>query len=111
MIWSTWKKGFDSWEVATARLLEATLRSPLVLGPAGSMLTAALRMKKMGDDGLARVWSRTGLGTRREADHARHLINQLESRLLDLEEGIGIGGSRSGSRTRIRNRKRKQGGR
>ena len=96
MIWSTWKKGFDSWEVATARLLEQTLRSPLVLGPAGSMLTAALRVKKMSDDGLAAMWSRTGMANRREQEHAMHLLNQLESKLLDLEEDR--------SRVRVRSR-------
>ena len=86
MIWSTWKKGFDSWEIATARLLEATLRSPLVLGPAGSMLSAVLRVKKMGDDRLSSMWTRTGMANRREQEHAMHLLNQLESKLLDLEE-------------------------
>lgn len=86
MIWPAWKKGFDSWEVATARLLEQTLRSPLVLGPAGSMLSAVLRVKKMGDDRLASMWTRTGMANRREQEHAMHLLNQLESKLLDLEE-------------------------
>ena len=97
MIWSTWKKGFDSWEVATARLLEQTLRSPLVLGPAGSMLSAVLRMKKMGDDRLSAMWTRTGMANRREQEHAMHLLNQLESKLLDLEEDR--------SRVRVRSRR------
>ena len=38
MLWDTYKKGFDAWESATAKLVETGLKSPLVLEPSGAML-------------------------------------------------------------------------
>jgi hypothetical protein len=88
MLWETWKKGFDVWEKATADLLDAWLRSPLVLEPAGSMLTAFMKSKAMADKAAATWWGALGLPTKRDQERTLHLLNQLESKILDLEEQL-----------------------
>lgn len=86
--WDQWKKGFDTWEAATAKYVEAWMRSPLVLTPGGAMLTAAMRSKAAVDGAMDSWWSAVGLPTRRDQERSLHALNQLQSRLLDLEETL-----------------------
>ena len=86
--WELWKKGFDAWEGATASFLEKALASPLVLAPTGAMLTATMRTKAAWDRALSDAWGRAGLASRRDVERALHALNQIESRLLDLEEKL-----------------------
>jgi hypothetical protein len=86
--WDLWKKGFDAWEGATAKVFETWLRSPLVLGPSGAMLTAAMKGKVLRDNMLATFWGDLGLPTKRDQERTLHALNQLQSRLLDLEERL-----------------------
>jgi hypothetical protein len=87
-IWELWKKGFTAWENATASYFEKVLVNPAVLGPAGAMLTAAMKTKAATDRAVAAWWSACGLPTRRDQERALHKLNQLESKLLDLEERL-----------------------
>jgi hypothetical protein len=89
MGWDSWKKGFDAWENTTAKHLETVLRSPLVLGPGGVLLTAVMRSKAAVDGALDSWWSALGLPTRRDQERALHALNQMQSRLIDLEETLG----------------------
>jgi hypothetical protein len=68
--------------------MEKVLTNPGVLGPAGSMLTAAMKTKAATDKALSQWWSTLGLPTRRDQERALHKLNQLESRLYDLEERL-----------------------
>ena len=86
--WEMWKKGFDAWESATAKVVETWLRSPLVLGPSGAMLTAFMKGKAARDEMLATMWGAMGLPTKRDQERTLHALNQLQSRLMDLEERI-----------------------
>lgn len=88
MIWETWKKGFDAWENATAKYLEHWLKSPLVLGPSGFMLGSAMKAKAAYDKSAAQWVGTMGMATKRDQERALHAINQLESRILDLEERL-----------------------
>jgi hypothetical protein len=88
MIWETWKKGFDTWESKTAALLEQWLKSPLVLQPMGSILTVSMKMKAASDKAVAAWWAGWGLPTRRDQERALHALNQLQSRMIDLEERL-----------------------
>ncbi|MCC7539604.1 MAG: hypothetical protein IT379_25505 [Deltaproteobacteria bacterium] len=86
--WEDWKKGFDAWEGSTAKLLEAWMRSPFVLGPSGAMLTAAMKAKTASDRAAATWWGSLGLPTKRDQERTLHALQRLESRLLDLEEQL-----------------------
>jgi len=88
MAWDLWKKGFDAWENTTAKLLEAWLASPLVLEPSGAMLSTTMRLKAASDQAAAAFWGALGLPTKRDQERTLHALNQLESRLLDLEERL-----------------------
>ena len=87
-MWSEWKKGFDAWENATAKLVEEFMKSPLVLGPMGGMLTAAMKAKAASDKAAAGYWGMVGLPTKRDQERSLHLLNQLQSRIMDLEEKL-----------------------
>jgi len=86
--WEQWKKSFGVWEDTTAKYLEQWLKSPLVLGPSGAMLTAVMKAKAAGDRAKANWWGELGLPTKRDQERTLHLLNQLQSRIMDLEEKL-----------------------
>ena len=88
MIWDMWKQGFNAWEKTTAQYMEKLLTNPSVLGPAGTMLTAVMKTKAATDRAMSAWWSSLGLPTRRDQERSLHKLNQLESRLYDLEERL-----------------------
>ena len=87
-LWDTWKKGFTAWESTTAAYLERVMANPAVLGPAGTMLTVAMKTKTATDKARAGWWSTIGLPTRRDQERSLHKLNQLESRIADLEDQL-----------------------
>jgi hypothetical protein len=86
--WDIWKKGFDAWEASTAKYLETVLRSPAVLTPSGAALSAVMRSKAALDRAQAQWWAAWGLPTRHDQERALHALNQIQSRLADLEEQL-----------------------
>jgi hypothetical protein len=88
MIWQTWKKGFDAWENASAKYMEHVMKSPLVLGPTGAMLGSVMKAKAAYDKAAAQWVGSMGMATKRDQERTLHTLNQLESRLLDLEERL-----------------------
>jgi hypothetical protein len=92
MLWELYKKGFYAWESATAKLFEQLLASPLVLGPSGALLTATMKAKAAGDKAAATWWGAMGLSTKRDQERILHALNQLESKILDLEEKLDTRG-------------------
>ena len=88
MGWDAWKQGFDAWENATAQLVETFMRSPQVLGPAGQAMGAAMNLKAKQQQAVADAWANMGLPTRRDQERTLHALNQLQSRLIDLEEKL-----------------------
>ena len=87
-MWDHWKKGFYAWEDATAQYLEGVLKSPAVLGPSGQILSSAMKARAAGSDALARYWGGWGLPTKRDQERTLHALNQIQSRLLDLEDRL-----------------------
>ncbi len=87
-VWKAWKQRFDSWEGATAEYLEQALRSPAVLEPGGAWLTGVMKLKAASDGLAAAWWGSLGLPTKRDQERTLHLLNQLSSRVLDLEERL-----------------------
>ena len=83
-----WKKSFDVWEDATAKYLEHWLKSPLMLGPSGAMVSALMKAKAATDKAKAQWWGEMGLPTKRDQERTLHLLNQLQSRIMDLEEKL-----------------------
>ena len=88
MIWDTWKKAFYAWEDATAKYTEKVMESPLVLAPSGLLLGSAMKAKAAYDRRAAELMGNLGLATKRDQERSLHVLNQLESRLIDLEEKL-----------------------
>jgi hypothetical protein len=86
--WEMWKKGFDAWESATARYVEQVLKNPLLLGPSGAMLGAVMKAKAASDKAAAAYWGMVGLSTKRDQERTLHALNQIQARLMDLEEKL-----------------------
>ncbi len=85
-VWKSWKQGFDAWEQATATLMEQVVQSPAVLGPAGAMMSAAMRAKADANRRAANMWGQAGVAVKRDQERMMHAVNQLGSRLLDMQE-------------------------
>jgi len=86
--WDMYKKFFNAWENATASYMEQVLKSPLLLEPAGAWLSAMMKAKAKSDELSAEWWGGLGLPTKRDQERTLHKLNQLESKLLDLEERL-----------------------
>jgi len=86
--WEQYKKLFYAWEGATAKYLETWLKSPLVLEPAGMWLSAMMKMKAQTDKQVASAWGLMGLPNKRDQERTLHALNQIQSRLIDLEEQL-----------------------
>jgi hypothetical protein len=87
-VWKNTKRWFDTWESATAELMETWMKSPVVLEPAGAWLSAMMRAKAASDDAVAKSWGMLGLPTKRDQERTLHALNQLQSRLIDLQEQL-----------------------
>lgn len=88
MNWDMWKTGFHAWEQATSQYMEKVMSNPAVLAPTGAMLTAAAKTKAAAGRALGACWSVLGLPTRKDQERSLHLLNQLQSRIYDLEEKL-----------------------
>ena len=64
------------------------MKSPFVLGPSGMMLGSVMKAKAAYDNAAAQWVGAMGMATKRDQERSLHTLNQLESRLLDLEERL-----------------------
>lgn len=88
MIWDMWKKGFYAWENATANYLEVVLKNPLILGSSGSLLTGTMKARAAQKKALNAIVGAAGLPTKNDQERILHALNQIQSRLIDLEEKL-----------------------
>ena len=88
MMWDLWKKAFYAWEDSTAKYLEHWMKSPLLLAPSGMMLGGAMKAKAAYDKAASSWVGHLGLATKRDQERTLHVLHQLESRLIDLEERL-----------------------
>ena len=86
--WDLTKRAFNVWEKATAKVLDRWLENPAVLEPAGAWLGSMMKLKQQTDKMTAAWWGAVGLPTKRDQERTLHLINQLHSRVMDLEEQL-----------------------
>ncbi|MFT3765243.1 MAG: hypothetical protein QM820_06965 [Minicystis sp.] len=86
--WDMWKKGFDAWENATASYMEQVLKNPLLLGPSGKLMAEAFKAKAQTDKAAAQWLGMMGLPTKRDQERTLHALNQIQSRLADIEEKL-----------------------
>lgn len=86
--WEMWKKGFDAWESATANYMEQVLKNPLLLGPSGKLMAEAFKQKAQAEKNTAQAVGMMGFATKRDQERTLHALNQIQSRLSDIEEKL-----------------------
>lgn len=86
--WEMWKKGFDAWESATASYMETVLKNPLLLGPSGKMMAEGFKAKAQVEKAQAQWLAMMGLPSKRDQERTLHALNQIQSRLSDIEEKL-----------------------
>jgi anion-transporting ArsA/GET3 family ATPase len=86
--WQIWKRTFYAWENHTAKYIEGMLQSPLMLGPSGKMLGQMMKAKASSNKAMTTFWGNMGLPTKHDQERMLHALNQLQSRIYDLEEKL-----------------------
>ena len=86
--WDAWKTGFAIWERETAKYLDTVLRSPALLTPAGQALTSVAKMRAKMNDSMTQTWGGMGLPTKHDQERTLHALNQIQSRLIDIEDRL-----------------------
>ncbi len=86
--WQIWKRAFYAWENHTAKYIEEVLQSPVVLGPSGKMLGQMMKAKANSNKAMTSFWGNMGLPTKHDQERTLHMLNQLQSRIYDLEEKL-----------------------
>jgi hypothetical protein len=86
--WDACKKGFAIWERETAKYLDTVIRSPALLTPAGQAMTSAAKMRAKMSDSLTQTWGGMGLPTKHDQERTLHALNQIQSRLIDIEDRL-----------------------
>lgn len=88
VLFDRFKKGFDAWEGRAAAVSAEVLKSPRVLEPSGTVLSAVMRGKARADRTLQGLWSAIGLPNRRDQERTLRLLSVLERKVIDLEEKL-----------------------
>jgi hypothetical protein len=81
-------KLYAAWEKQTAAYFDKVLRNPGFLELSGNLMGAALRSKIVVDQFLMATWKSLLLPTKRDQERTLHLLNELHSRVNDLEDEL-----------------------
>ena len=81
-------KLYSTWEKQTAAYFDKVLRNPGFLELSGNIMGAALRSKIVVDQLLMATWKSLLLPTKRDQERTLHLLNELHSRVNDLEDEL-----------------------
>lgn len=86
--WEYWKRAFYAWENQAAKYMEEVLQNPQMLGPSGTMLGNMMKGKAASDKAMTQFWGAMGLPTKHDQERMLHALNQLQSKIYDLEERL-----------------------
>lgn len=79
---------FAVWERNTSAYFEKFLRNPNVLESLGQVMNAGYKNKIYVDKTLHAMWKNLGLPNKRDQERTLHLLNELHSRIHDLEDQL-----------------------
>lgn len=85
------KRRFQTWEKATGAYLDEVLRSPSFTERMGAVLMQLVRAKKAARGLRGAAFGALGLPSRQEQERTLHALNEIRSKLLDLEERLEEG--------------------
>ena len=79
---------FDRWEAWSTEPLESVLGSPRLTGPAGEWLSLMARGSAL-QQRWVRAWcSAWGVPSQESQERALHTLNEIQSRLYDVEDQL-----------------------
>ena len=81
-------KMYQAWEQQTAEYFDKLLRNDAFLDLTGGMMNTALRSKVAFDQMLSALWKGLLLPNKRDQERTLHLLNELHSRINDIEERL-----------------------
>lgn len=87
-----WRQWFERWDEGATAAFEQLLRNPSLLELGGSALTTMMRLLSLSQRTRDAWWAAWGLPTRRDQERLLHELQQLHSRLFDLEEQLAARG-------------------
>ncbi len=79
---------FSTWEKNTSAYFEKLLRNPNILETLGQVMNAGYKNKIYVDKTLHAMWKNLGLPNKRDQERTLHLLNELHSRIHDLEDQL-----------------------
>ncbi len=86
--WSLFEQTYRAWETAAAPLFESMLGSASTFAPAGKVLGLVTRAQRKQQRFLRDWWGGFGLATQQDQVRTLRAIDELQSRLIDLEEKL-----------------------
>jgi hypothetical protein len=90
---------FETWEKRTSEYCERLLRNPALLSAVGGLLTSGYKNKILIDKTLTAFWKNLNLPNKRDQERTLHLLNELHSRIFDLEERLAKSDQKCSSKT------------
>jgi hypothetical protein len=87
-MWSTFKAKFDSLENRAAGRIERLAQNPFLVGASARALTTFAQSKQTMDRAIAETLGIFGLATKRDQERLMHMVVELQSKLLDIEENL-----------------------
>jgi hypothetical protein len=79
---------FSVWEKRTSEYFERLLRNPAFLNSMGGVMNSGYRNKILFDRAMGAVWRNLNLPNKQDQERTLHLLNELHSRIYDLEEKL-----------------------
>jgi len=101
---SVFDRMYQVWEQQTADYFEKLLRNDAFLDLTGGMMNSALRSKVAFDQMLSALWKGLLLPNKRDQERTLHLLNELHSRMNDIEERLDDLATPQAPRQRTRQR-------
>lgn len=81
---------FNVWEKRTSEYFEKLLRNPAFLNTMGGIMNSGYRNKVHFDRAMTAMWRNLNLPNKQDQERTLHLLNELHSRIYDLEEKITL---------------------
>jgi hypothetical protein len=84
---AAWRAWFDAWEPRAALAWERAMRESWLVEPIAALITGIAHAKRLADETRRRALRACGLATREDHERVLFLLQRMESRLFDLEDG------------------------
>lgn len=82
------EQAYTVWEKRTSKLLDGAMRNSQILKASSDFMNQQFKSKIVVDQALLKTWRNLLLPNKKDQEKTLHLLNELHSRIFDLEERI-----------------------